>query len=409
MPRPRTATLRVAHQRGCPNATRTSLDSLDGCRCKPAYFSFHRDNTGRPVKGPRVRDRQVADRALRKLLVSLDEGRVDLAPRRRRTVRTFDTWADEYLEILARDKGNRGSTIRAYQSTFNYARPVLGGLELDEIGQPELRLIVRAVRQRAGAGSDATVHKHLRCLRATFAAAVDEGYAVANPLSRKFINDLRLRIPNRVESYSDDELAKLWAKMDGLGYAPVYVAVAKAALATGARLGELVAADWDDLRLGEGELHVRRHWDPVDGHTLPKDGTERVIYLFAKPKAPDLIDGVSILERWTAHCGVRPGDSPIFPAPRGDRLNGQYVRKLGDKARREAGVADMGEGGRKRKPLHPLRGSYTRIAREAGYPTWLIQANLGHSTPLLTENTYGTIGVSALRSAARGEAVAQST
>ena len=98
-----------------------------------------------------------------------------------------------------------------------------------------------------------------------------------------------------------------------------------------------------------------------------------------------------------------PGNSPVFAAPRGGRLNSQYLRRLVDRASAKAGIAEVGEGGRRRKPLHALRGSHARIAREAGFPTWLIQANLGHSTPLLTENTYGTIGIDALRTAARSD------
>ena len=107
-----------------------------------------------------------------------------------------------------------------------------------------------------------------------------------NPLTRKFINDLRLRVPDRVESYTDDELAKLLAKMGALRYEFVYIAVVKAALATGARIGELVALDWNDVTLGAGELHIRRHWDALDGPSAPKGGSERVVYLLGKPTAP---------------------------------------------------------------------------------------------------------------------------
>lgn len=398
MPKTRSATLRVAHQRGCPNFTRTSLDSLMGCACKPAYFTFHRDQHGRPMKGMRVRDRQVADRALRKLQVEIDEGRAGVG-RSTRETRTFDQWKAEYLENLERDKGNKASTIRAYKGTLGYAQPALGGLGLDEIGLPELREVVRRIRQRSG--SDATLHKHLRHLRAVLTAAVEEGYALSNPLTRKFIRDLRLTVPNRVESYTDVELAKLWPKMDALGYEPVYIAVAKAAVATGARLGELIALDWDDLNLSERELEIRWHYDSVDGKVTPKDGEPRTVYLI-EDGGVEVINGVGLFERWTAHCGVRAGDSPIFPPPRreGGRLNGQYVSRLVDKARREAGIEAEGEGGRKRKPFHALRGSHTRICRENGYPDEFVQHNLGHSTPILTQRVYGQRSIEALRMAA---------
>ena len=403
MPKTRSATLRVAHQRDCASVNRTSLDSLKGCSCTPSYYTLHRDHHGRPVKGTRVRDRQVADRALRKLLVEIDEGRVGVGSLRRKTS-TFDEWTAVYLENLERDKGDKLSTIRAYRATFGYARPALGGLDLDEIGLPELREVVRRIRERSG--SDANLHKHLRHLRAALTAAVEEGYALSNPLTRKFIQGLRLTVPNRVESYTDVELAKVWPTMDALGYEPVYVAVAKAAVATGARLGELIALDWDDINLSERVLEIRWHYDSVDGKVKPKDGEPRTVYLIEDEN--EAINGVAVFERWTAHCGVRPGDSPIFPPPRGasGRLNGQYVSRLVQKACREAGIAEEGEGGRKRKPFHALRGTYTRICRETGYPDELIQHNLGHSTPVLTQQVYGQWSVDALRTAARRRAPA---
>ena len=74
---PRKASLRVAHQATCPSSSKTTLDTApkgkirNGCQCKPgpSYYTFHRGTDGRPVKGARVRDRQVADQALRKLQV----------------------------------------------------------------------------------------------------------------------------------------------------------------------------------------------------------------------------------------------------------------------------------------------------------------------------------------------------
>lgn len=384
MSKPRTASLRVAHQRGCPNSSRTSLDSLAGCRCKPSpsYYTLYRDRLGKPVKGARVRNRQVADRALRKLLVDLDEGRVGIA-QPAGDPRTFNDWADEYLVNLERDKGDKGSTIRAYRSTLGFARPIIGDLELDEIGQPELRLFVRSTRAGKRGGADATVHKHLRHLRAILNAAVEEGFMAHNPLGRKFIRDLRLRIPRGDEPYTDVEFAKLWSKMESLHRAaPVYVYVAKAAVVTGARLGELIALDWDDLDLTNRTLRIRHHWDRVDGMTLPKDGEPRTLNLIQP--------AVDVFEQWTALVGVQPGDSAIFPAPRSpDRVNGQYLSRRVDDAREKAGIPDVGEGGRKRKPFHAFRASYARLCREQGLDPQWVQFQLGHSDPDLTLNVYG--------------------
>jgi integrase len=174
----------------------------------------------------------------------------------------------------------------------------------------------------------------------------------------------------------------LWAKMEALNrQAPVYLHFAKAAVVTGARLGELVALNWDDLDLTNKRLEIRRHWDRVDGATLPKDGEARTVHLI--PPA------VKVFENWVALAGVHAGDTPLFPAPRGERLNGQYVSRRIDDARIKAGIPDMGEGGRRRKPFHAFRACYARLCREQGLDPQWVQYQLGHSDPDLTLNVYG--------------------
>jgi hypothetical protein len=72
-----TVSLRVAHQRACPNVNRSSLaSSREGCKCKPSYFTFYRDKGGRPVKGSRARDRRVAEQSAHALQADLDAGRL---------------------------------------------------------------------------------------------------------------------------------------------------------------------------------------------------------------------------------------------------------------------------------------------------------------------------------------------
>ena len=61
--------------------------------------------------------------------------------------------------------------------------------------------------------------------------------------------------------------------MEALKYEEVYIYLTRAAVATGARLGALVALNRDDLRLGERELDIQHHYDMTDGMTTPKNGT----------------------------------------------------------------------------------------------------------------------------------------
>ena len=387
MPITRSASLRVAHARACVNATKTTIESLRACTCTPSYYTVHRDVSGRPVKGARVKDRRVAERSLRKLLVAIDEGRVGVG-RKARDTWTFRAWADAYLEILARDRGVKGSTIRAYKGTLFYALDSFGALELSTIGATEIRGFVRAIRDADA--SDATLHKHLRHLGAIFRAAEEDGHIDRNPLTRKFVRDLRLRVPKGDEPYTDLELARLWAQMAKEKLEPVYVMVCKVAVATGARRGELIAASWDDVDLTNHVLHLRHHYDAVDGLVTPKDREARTINLI--PPA------VALLEAWTAAQGVRPGGSPLFTAPRsGGRLNGRYLTKLVAKAIDDAMLPMVGEGGRTRKPFHAFRSTFARICLERGRQLQWVQAQLGHSDLNLTIGVYGAWSASAMR------------
>jgi integrase len=383
----------VAHQASCPNATKTAPDSVRGCKCKPgpSFYTFHRGRDGRPVKGARVRDRQVAERSLRKLQVGIDEGRVGQAIA---ADRTFKEWADDYLEILA-TSGRRDSTVRAYRPTVNYADAAFGSLPLREIGNAELRRLVQAVRDNGG--KDATVSKHLRHVGAMFAAAVAETPPLmpGNPVP-KFKKGLRLKVSGGVDPFTDDELVRLWASMERLETESVYVAICKAAVATGARQGELIGASLDDLNLLNGRLEIKHHYDRTSGTlTAPKDGEARTVYLIPAARA--------VFEAWLKSNEARDGSEPIFPAPRsGGRVNGQYLTRVVENAMEKAKppIPKAGKEERPRKPFHAFRATFDRLCLEAGRNPMWVQAQLGHSDPRLTLQTYGQWTESALQAEA---------
>ena len=207
---PRRASLRVAHQHTCANATRTSLDSLTGCTCRPSYYVFHRARDGSSVKSERVTDRREAQKALTAKQAELDAGRSGV---KRRPQVTFDEWAATWqgsLELANR----RASTVRTYMLSVAFGREVFGGLYLHEIGNDELRQLVRKLKARKM--RDVTIAKHLRHLSACFEAALAEPENTGldhNPVGRfrrSFVLDVQ---PSEANYFTDGELAKLWAQL----------------------------------------------------------------------------------------------------------------------------------------------------------------------------------------------------
>src|SRR4051794_29709657 len=167
---PRTASLRVAHQRTCAQANKTSLESLRGCTCdkgKRAYYVAWRDRSGATRKSPRVRDQREAEKLLRAKQVEIDQGRAGTAPERNIE---FPTWVDEYQEIIASRPGIKGETCRSYAKTLAVAREAIGYVNVRDLGNPELRRVHKAIAHT----SEATQIKHLSQLGACLSAAVEE-------------------------------------------------------------------------------------------------------------------------------------------------------------------------------------------------------------------------------------------
>lgn len=360
----RSASLQVAHQKGCPMFGKAGLDSLDGCKCKPSYFTFYRDSAGNIVRGDdgtgeivgRTRRRRDAERWLARLLDRIEQGNAD--PNRRQSI-TFPAWVDEYQADLAKRVARgalKARTLRGYTETLTKAVDAIGHADLREIGKPELDRFIDSYGEKA---SDATLSRGLRELSACLTAAVDEGYAERNPV-RLFVKKRGLEGRGvGKDPFVDDELPKLWAALTARdkhgqpakGAAdPVYLALCRVAVLTGARLGELIALDWDQVSLTERTVQIRHTWNKVDGLTSPKTrGSVRTVYL--SPSA------LAEFEAMAADGST----GPVFTGPHGERLNAAYVARVLTRAMAAAKIPKIGENGKPRS-FHSFRSSYDRRA-----------------------------------------------
>jgi integrase len=401
---PRTASLQVSHSSWCPNRTKTALESVDrSCRsakCKPRYFTLHRGEgaDGKPTKirGERVSDRQVAEKALRKLQVKIDEQRAGIV--REKDV-TFREWSDTFKDICQQrvDSGSmKARTLEAYSETLDlYALPVLGNMTLRRVGSAELRAFFAATtKTRNGEESSvASRIRHLGHLSLVLSAAVDEQLLSTNPVPA-FKKKLKLRAPKRGKApFDDGELARLWSAYDAKmtqaakPWQPVYRYATEFALETGVRIGELVALDLENLR--GAELHVDFAYS--DGElVLPKDGESRVVYITT--------EALDVLAKWLPIRGDEPG--PLFPNPNGGRLGIREVQRRLEKAMEAAGVPHVHPEIGLPRSFHSLRYSTSTLMQRRGYHPRLIETNLGHSSLELTYGVYGGWTPTQLREAA---------
>jgi integrase len=333
---------------------------------------------GKLVREPVGHNRKEAERAL-------DGRRGDVARREYRVLddKPFAEWADEWLAAFT----GKPTTKRTYGDTIALAKATFGSRKVRDLAAGDVRGFLDRARDeykrrrpaRQGEPdrevSQATLARHLRQLGACLQAAVSEGYASENPV-RKLHKTARPKLAkSRPAYFTDAELARLWPE---LADRPVYLALAKTAVLTGARFGELAGLEWNDVDLLDRELHVRRTYDAEAGIMAPKGGEERTIDL--TPQA------ASVLETWLREGG---DDSLVFEREEGGHVNDDYVRKLVlYPAMERAGVARVGESGRART-FHSFRHTFARVALEHTAPIDWVRRQLGHSSITLTVETYG--------------------
>jgi integrase len=375
---PRTASLRVAHQGVCPNATKTALTSVgrgSGCKCEPSFFTFHRNRDGKPEKGARIKSRQVADRALRKLQVEIDERRVGQT---RRKELTFGEWADEFerhTEARVNSGDLKPRTLTGYRESIALGRLSFGDVPLREIGPSELRdLYARLEGQKP-----ASRLRHLRQLGACFSAAVDDSHLTVNPVSG-FTKKLKLRAPKRGKApFEDGELESMWTAYKA--YEPVYGYAARFSAESGARLGEIVALEWQNVDLSNSRVYIEHTWDDEVGLVAPKDREPRYVYLTQEAGA--------VLEEWVGRVGAHEG-GPVFPNPiGGGRLVARQVQRRLGNAMEDAGVPKQHPELRLPRSFHSFRYTTSNLMQRRGYHPRLIESNLGHGTLELTYGVYG--------------------
>jgi integrase len=264
-----------------------------------------------------------------------------------------------------------------------YAKRAFGSKKVRDLREIDVRRFLTVVREQNRAeASEATLARHLRQLKVCLNAAVSADYAAQNPVSKLHKTHRPRPEPSSPTYFTNEELARLWPELSG-----VYLALCKTAVATGLRLGELVALCWSDVNFLAKELRVSRAWTEGIGETSPKSGKARVVDL--TPQA------VAVLEDWYKEARPERDSGRIFERKFGllrpelaQITSGYLLKSVLYPALERAGVPRAGEHGRERT-FHSFRHTFARIALENGAPIDWVRRQLGHSSIQLTVEVYG--------------------
>ncbi|MGA8475790.1 MAG: tyrosine-type recombinase/integrase [Candidatus Cybelea sp.] len=269
-------------------------------------------------------------------------------------------------------KSRSPATLHSYEKTLRlHVQPYLGKVQLAELSPARLKTFYTSLEPCVSPSMRARVHA---ALRAMLNHARYEGIVV-----RPLFDSIRPAIPRYkrppVEPLNEKQIAALLKAAKGHRIAEALIPLA---LDSGMREGELIGLRWEDVDIRGRKIHVRKAASEVAGEIsmeAPKSGSGRSI--------PVSEATIAALKRRKAIAG-REGLADcelVFPAERGGPLyKSNFLRETWGPLREAAGI--------RKARFHDLRHTCATMLLKANLHPKVVQERLGHSSIVLTMDTY---------------------
>lgn len=335
-----------------------------------------------------------AERKRRELLRQLDEGTY-VDP----TKQTVSSYLKDWLRHCEQRR-LAASTIEGYTGICDrYLIPVLGSVPLQKLTPAHIEALYSELL-KAGSGASkrplsarSVLHVH-RVLHSALRRAVRLKLLIGNPCEA--VEPPR---PRRKEMHALDEqeTSRMLALLDA-GSDPLMSVAVLVALTTGMRRGEILGLRWSDVDLEAATATVSRSLQTtkITGLAFKEPKTSRSRRTVTLPartvRTLRAHKKRQAAERLLAGPGYRD-QGLVFAEPDG----GPYdPAKLSDRFRRFRAANKF------TVRFHDLRHTHATLLLKAGVPVKVVSDRLGHSTAMLTLDTYAHVLPGMDASAAEG-------
>jgi integrase len=315
--------------------------------------------------------------------------------RRRQVTRSFDTRTQAYawlaeqqnaLEVggptvaawlrdwLASRADLRASTVATYVGHIeNYLVPLLGGQLLRTLSTEDL---VALHEQLAAAGvSTVTARRIHATLSSALSAAVEQGIITNNPTAR-----IRLPKPGRYQAvvWSAEQASRFLAATSRDEHACLW----RLALVLGMRRGELAGLRWDDLDLNAGTVTITTTRVAVGATVVegpPKSARSRRML----PLDPHTVGMLGRHQARQTHHARQDNLGPVshvFTGEHGQPVTPAWISRRFTEIVQQTSLP--------RVRFHDLRHASATLGLAAGESLKEVSARLGHSSIMVTADTY---------------------
>lgn len=311
------------------------------------------------------------------------------------------------------------STVRGYAAHVRlYLKPYLGPILLSELATGHVQAMFTAIiREHEVEGrpvTPATLARIRATLRVALNAAMRQGHLADNPACRVELPAARrphavVWTSNRVEHWQhtgERPVVAVWTAAQTAQFLRhirghrLYAAYHLIAL-RGLRRGEAAGLRWCDVDLDEGAAVIGQQLQQYDGHIVvssPKTRHSSRVIALDRTTITALRQhrARQVTEREIVGEGYRDSGY-VFTSLVGDPIAPDRLTRTFHRLREEAGMPPI--------RLHDLRHGAATLALAAGVELKVVQDMMGHSSIVLTADTYTSVLPEVARKAAEAVAV----
>ena len=283
-----------------------------------------------------------------------------------------------FLNYLDVERGSSRETIRAYQSDLRQFVTFLKTDGRETVPDP-LRIDAPLIRRflvwlSARQDKKSSQARKLAAVRCLFRFLHQRGLVPDNPVAQVRTPRQGRYLPRVMTKDEAERLMESPESADGASVGRDQ-AILETLYSTGARVGELVGMNWNDLNLDEGMVRLRGKGSKERLVPIGRVAVESIRdYLTHTPRRSGRSDAGGAP---AASPLPVPVDGPVFQNNRGGRLSARSVERI---VRRYAARLENGA-----VTPHTLRHSYATHLLDEGADLRVIQEMLGHASLTTTQ------------------------
>ncbi|MCE5200530.1 MAG: site-specific integrase [Armatimonadota bacterium] len=346
-----------------------------------------RDLDGKPkYKNKTFHDKRLAEKELTRILRELDQG--TYIESKKMTVAEFlRKWLTDYAS------GRAGSTYERYVGIVEqHLIPALGHIELsklqpnvvqkyynDELKSGRVKRVLKNGEVKGGGLSARSVQQHHAVLRKALKCAVRWGMVGRNICDMVDAPKVERK---EAEAFTEAEVRALLGATDGTPHGPIILI----AVATGMRLGEILALTWGDIDTVNSAISVTKSVEQIKTGLRIKETKTGSSYSVTVPtKVIDRL--MAYKEQQEAHVEELPelvaSNNLICPDAYGGYRKPDSMSSTFRGITKKAKVRPLG--------FHSLRHAHATIVLNRGWDLKFVQQRLGHSTIAITGDIYSHV------------------